>query len=328
MCALQHKEGGGNSILYFATWSELQEHQRKSHPPTCNWPACGRTFANTHNLRLHVQRHEAREKGHRVDDLGDDIVIDAESEDDEPSQILQPIIFPCSWIEEGKNFSDCRKIFRSKYAREVHMKNQHLGLKEYICSHADCTKKYGNKRSLNRHLLKCTHRGKAGNVDSSAGESADDEETINDDFFRQEGGAVPESSAERPKAIKRVREGEGHQLGSLLTSLTGRGYGQPKSFKKRKMRGRVVACPWSKICFLRDGTKGEGFEAESCPFRFSRLYDVQRHLEATHGINLLQSEISTMISKEEESQLATPCSGSNEVELQQKDGGNRGGQEE
>lgn len=330
MCALSHQEGG--AILYFASWSELQDHQRKAHPPTCTWPDCGRTFANAQNLRLHIERHKVMEREDGAYDLGEGVIVEGESDEDESHRVTLQTTFPCNWIAEvtGTSITDtsitdtstaCKKVFRSKYAREVHIKNHHLGLKEYVCSHFGCTKRYGNKRTLNRHSLKCSHKGRGGETGEEAieKESADEKEgettgqgVVSDDFFRSEGGAVPESSAERQRARKRNVDEES-QLGNLLTSLTGRGYGQPGSFKKRKMRGRVVTCPWSKICFLRDGVIEKGNEL-SCPFRFSRLYDVQRHLEAKHGISLLQTEISTLISKEEESQLATPRSGSNGVE--------------
>lgn len=306
MCALQHGEGK-DSVLYFASWSELQSHQRQSHPPTCTWPNCGRTFANTQNLKHHMQRHKEK------DSEGNMRRAEAsESEEEglveEEQKRTKKVLYSCDWISQEGQSTKCDKVFRSKYSRNVHIKNNHLGLREYVCSHCNCNKRYGNKRSLNRHLLKCGHRGEEVHSHHET-EGEENAESVDvepdDDFFRQEGGAVPETFAGRQPAPKRAREEGNTSLGSLLSSLTGSGYGQSNTLKKRRMRGRVVACPWSTICSLRNG-ESNGSEAISCPFRFSRLYDVQRHLESKHGIMLSQLEISTLLSEEEGSRLATP----------------------
>lgn len=335
MCALDHG-GEDTSLLYFSTWTELQAHQRESHPPSCDWPGCGKTFANSHNLRLHLQRHREREREHGTDVLGEGVVVVRESEDDGAEDEKRPPTFPCNWTPEGQGTAGCVKTFRSKYAREVHIKNQHLGLREYACHHPSCTKRYGNKRSLNRHMSKCTLGAKGKEITADIEESAastdgesencdedgavsDEGTPLDDDFFRREGGAVPESAAGRERARKRAREEGSSGPGALFSSLTGRGYGEPGATKKRRMRGRIVACPWSKICLLRDD--GQSDSAQPCPFRFSRLYDVQRHLQAAHSISLLQAEIASLLDKEEGSRLATPRSTSREHSLMPSAGG-------
>jgi general transcription factor IIIA len=299
MCALQHVSGD-SSILYFSTWTELRQHQRDAHPPTCTWPGCGKTFANLQNLRHHTQKHQEKEGERSVpQDEADDSDVSIEGGEEKKT-------FACDW-EEGLT-AKCTKTFQSKYARDIHVKNRHLGLQEFVCRHEGCSKRYGNKRSLNRHLAKC-HKASS----NDGGHSGDDEsdqgtnEVLDDDFFREEGGAVPESFAERQPARKRAREVESSDLHGLLSSLTGSGYGDAGISKKRKMRGRVVTCPWEKVCLLRDGE-----QISACAFRFSRLYDVQRHLESTHGIVLTQGDILSLIGDEEGSRLATPRSGNRE----------------
>ena len=69
-------EGVPDLLPYFATWSALQSHVRKTHPPTCSHASCnGRTFANHSNLRAHLKLHEQREL-----DLALDPDFDSESE--------------------------------------------------------------------------------------------------------------------------------------------------------------------------------------------------------------------------------------------------------
>ena len=47
---------------YFQTWSALQSHIRKSHPPICPHSSCtGRAFSNQGNLRAHLKLHEERD---------------------------------------------------------------------------------------------------------------------------------------------------------------------------------------------------------------------------------------------------------------------------
>jgi general transcription factor IIIA len=319
MCALQHAPEGGSG-LYFATWTELRQHQRDCHPPTCSWPGCSKTFANLQNLRQHMYRHEEKESGARTsreDEEGSDV----SSEDDDQGQAkAQKATFGCSWTPTEGVAPACSKVFRSKYARDNHVKNRHLGLKEYICRHAECLKRYGNKRSLNRHTAKCHNaRGDRQSGDDETDEEVKAEMALDDDFFREEGGAVPELFSERQPAQKRARESDGTAFGGLLSSLTGSGYGEARVSKKRKMRGRVVSCPWHKICLLRDAEA-----SNSCSFRFSRLYDVQRHLESTHRIPLSQVEILSLLEEEEGSRLATPrpsASGNRESSVGSESGG-------
>ena len=52
------------SRRYFPTWSSLQSHIKKDHPPTCPHKSCnGKTFSNSANLRAHLKLHENRAAG-------------------------------------------------------------------------------------------------------------------------------------------------------------------------------------------------------------------------------------------------------------------------
>ncbi|KAE8219817.1 hypothetical protein CF319_g6559 [Tilletia indica] len=78
--------------------------------------------------------------------------------------------------------------------------------------------------------------------------------------------------------------------------------------KKRKMRARIYACPWRRIVELQRRAQAEGVlddDAEEsdhdddeevdddddgplpeCEFRFSRMYDLRRHVRSRHGVDL------------------------------------------
>jgi len=55
-CSTAGQEG---SRRYFPTWSSLQSHIKKDHPPTCPHQSCnGKAFSNSGNLRAHLKLHE------------------------------------------------------------------------------------------------------------------------------------------------------------------------------------------------------------------------------------------------------------------------------
>lgn len=126
----------------------------------------------------------------------------------------------------------------------------------------------------------------------------------------------------------------------LLDLLTGRGYstsqtdgipgrcpahkdaddGESPTKRRRTTRGRIFACPWTKIRLELDqqmldpalrspsaeGTQqteavSEDCEESSgvaiCEHRFKRLYDLRRHLHAQHGLDLTSEELSAITTR-------------------------------
>lgn len=319
VCTHDHSaDGTAGGVAQFATWSELQAHQHAVHKPTCPLAHCAKGFKDARNLRLHLQRH------HRVEGDDDNAVHEAQ---DGSLAFEESVIgggFACDWLFDDGDGARCTQTFHTKYNRDVHFRTVHLGRKDFACPHKNCPRRFTSKRASIRHGYKCTfaveRNGEEGDVsddrytenDKSGGDEAASDD--DDDFFRIEGGAVPEAAADRPRARKRAYETLLHDDVTSLGCLTGRSYPEQRAIKKRKMRGRVLGCPWSQICHLRENGKiskhaGESTSDNVCSFRFSRLYDVQRHLKRQHGLHLTQIDILALLDEEERSILGSPRQG-------------------
>lgn len=99
--------------------------------------------------------------------------------------------------------------------------------------------------------------------------------------------------------------------------------------KRLKTRGRVLGCPWAQICSLRSSAGPSTFSAAEvptilmnpepaptptpdhepepeprCEYRFSRLYDLRRHLASAHSLILGDEEIRAVVPREERMRLA------------------------
>lgn len=359
VCTLPHKSS--DSTVQFATWSELQAHHRDAHKPTCPYSGCTKTFAEPRNLRLHLL------KVHGDGGFAEGSEGDFEANDGSMAFAGNAFQLPshiCGWTAKsalGDTSSlACTRTFPSRHACNLHVRNAHLGEHPYVCKNRGlgCERRFSSKRGAGRHGDKCP----LGDT-TSIPESAD-----MDDFFRREGGAVPEEAADRPRARKRSAATEDadadekaaakrrqlHQSGALLKLLTGSAYAQSTTSASwqtpsrddetraaRRQRGRVLACPWARICALRDERSerrsadvcraeasqqatsdtlsradvdgddehGDSSVPAACHFRFSRLYDVQRHLRATHGLELAQADIRVLLDKDEQKRLGAPRPG-------------------
>lgn len=310
VCFHESHQGKDKLEARFATWSELQAHQREDHKPFCD--ECKKYFKDARNLRVHTQRYHFQ--------LSEDDQ-DLEDSSHRPRADKTSHLFACGWLMEGKeDRKRCMQTFVSKYNRDLHVRTVHRNEKPFSCPHSGCQRKFTNKRALMRHQYKCSwltpnsseNQSDADDSDNASVETepavqggSDDE----DNFFRREGGAVPESFADRPRAQKRKMDAVSDSIGILQHDEKDLSIKKPK----RKIRGRILLCPWSKICRLRDEDDGEkeghgGFETV-CPFRFSRLYDVQRHLERKHGLALTQFNLSAFLDDEQKEVLGTPRKG-------------------
>lgn len=302
VCFHEIHQSEGQPAARFSTWSELQAHQRNEHKPMCM--ECKKNFKDARNLRVHTQRYHP----HSLED--DTQAVDS-------GHNYHP--FSCGWLmeetAEGEQAKRCAQTFVSKYNRDLHVRTVHRNEKPFSCPHSDCQRTFTNKRALMRHQYKCSwatpisSRNESDADDSdnaSEAEEFDLEDDGDDDFFRREGGAVPESFADRPRTQKR-------KLNAISTPFNIGQKDESSLAKKRKVRGRILSCPWSAICRLRDEEQSEAGSKETikhiCSFRFSRLYDVQRHLERQHGLALTQMDLCALLEEEEKEALGTPRKG-------------------
>lgn len=343
MCTLPHEltDGGlDKGIIFFSTWSELQRHQRDVHPPRCHWPGCeDKVFKTRDNLRAHLRRHEEKQKLYE-EDIGNPIQNSVDATD-APPPWRSATSLQCPACDRG---------FTSRYSRDVHHNTVHLGQRDYACTNYGCDKRYGHKHLVVRHARVCPFRdytnrdGAQAGVEGAASSKSNDleheaddeaEEDEGDDFFRKEGGAVPEGSASRGRVRTRKREHKADRDSSFLVDLlTGRGYrsevgaragietensadGSCCSQKRQKLaKRRILACPWPKLkmAMTEQGQAnrnfgGEGIEAVlGCDYHFSRVYDVQRHLLSKHGVELSQLKIRALLTNQERDALPLPRS--------------------
>ncbi|KAK0560053.1 hypothetical protein OC844_004002 [Tilletia horrida] len=465
-CALSHPSNGdsgsntGSGMLTFPTWSLLRAHMREAHPPRCPRPECadpasglGRAFKSADGLKAHLKRHEERDALLQAeqeaelaavigeDDDGDeDDHLDEDLEDCAAAdQSIAPIYgdpaktgykFACTHRQSGGPSSGpstqpCTKRFKTARALDVHTRVVHLGERRFQCSRG-CGKRFGYKCTKDRHEA----LGKCVPVAAEGKGQGQEEEMEDDDYFREEGGAVPERDAERPAvharprtrrssisvprpapelpsseglvvAAEKLDKGAGKEKKKQRQPLTGRARGveaygavardasvssssavgtatQKRNrdalfelftggsyaaasagagashassnehkgsakkrtraedqedpvhgvetagspSKRRKLQGRIYACPWRRIVELQraagadvaasadlrddggapaqhDGDEDhDQFEDEDeqeqerggslpeCAFRFSRMYDLRRHVKARHGVDL------------------------------------------
>lgn len=293
VCVFDHSQDGTpNGFAQFTTWSALQAHQRECHRPTCE--QCGKQFKESRNLRQHMQRIHDRATGIQSDQDG-------------------------SMTFSGD--TDLHNDYLTSDGNSASLP----------CPHDECSRSFHSHRALRRHESWCGKgTEKRGGVTTQAGDEADVSENetdlesnsdVDDDFYRCEGGAVPEHAADRSKTLKRswrdVDEDDVQtvSLSSLISAKYAQGEGRESSVsrsassvKKRRLRGRVLGCPWKQVCRLRDNLAADENQADhvSCSYRFSRLYDIQRHLRSEHKVNLAHIDIQALLFDEEQAQLGEP----------------------
>lgn len=97
---------------------------------------------------------------------------------------------------------------------------------------------------------------------------------------------------------------------ALLYRLTGFGYG-PSTHPSAPIPERKFACPFPGISAVAQqiaaapaGSVVTGDKVvdqqTSCEFRFKRIYDVERHLRATHGLVVDRNTLADWMEEEDE----------------------------
>ncbi|KZT38466.1 hypothetical protein SISSUDRAFT_986194 [Sistotremastrum suecicum HHB10207 ss-3] len=79
-----------------------------------------------------------------------------------------------------------------------------------------------------------------------------------------------------------VEESERRQPAFTISSLTGKSY---------SLAARSLPCPWPRAFSATPPEHGSADASHTCPFAFTRSYDLRRHLKAQHGVEKSKAEV-------------------------------------
>ncbi|CAE6408708.1 unnamed protein product [Rhizoctonia solani] len=260
-----------STTTQFSTWSLLQEHMRSVHPPMCPYPACnGRTFTSSKGLRGHIKTHRDREL--EAGYAADSSTVShkrAHTETDPVNEGSEPPPKRRRGGEVGRDWScpisDCDKSFKSKKAQQDHFRVTHEGLRRFACPKNGCNKMFGYKHVMQRHLER-HHRPQEDESTSSQPTSTDQEKDTG--------------------------------TSRIIALITGRDYDEPPQ-KARAARPRTINCPWPDV--FEVGKPSDNHTSQipeihpKCAFKFSRAYDLRRHLRSVHGLDVNADEASAWV---------------------------------
>ncbi|KAF5388883.1 hypothetical protein D9757_005592 [Collybiopsis confluens] len=302
-------------IIFFPTWSALQNHTRTVHPPMCTHSSCnGRIFSNAGNLRAHLKLHAQRdEEGQLNAALAPS--KEGGKEDQPPKKRRRGGEYGRDWKCSVEN---CEKDFKSvgflsdpgkkganvfqNKALTVHHNVTHLGKRDHICAHVDCGAFFGYKHLLQRHITRAHSK--------PAEESAHDVDSGASSFS---GSGFPESGHFESNTLAAA------PVMSLdIATITGVAYSARA--EKLLKETKVFCCPFPhlgdhKIKFivvsaeddteiiLDETTTTEptsdvaGLIGPNCQYVFSRGYDLRRHLRAVHKLDTAKESVDRWVKK-------------------------------
>lgn len=289
------QKSDGMSRPYFRTWTELQEHNRSVHPATCPYPTCaGRTFNSQKNLKAHMKIHEQREVEKEIYGVSD--------ADDEGDFVFAKKRRGGEIGRDWKCEADgCNKEFKSvrltiaigqivvsdhlvqKKAMRTHFSVTHLLERKFSCAHPGCSSNYGYKHLLQRHAAKA--HGIHSHVQPTD---------------------VPTDNTAQPSI-------------SAIDIITGKAYADLAS-SRLESNSKALRCPYPDLpaVFRSQITSthcpdpnATGCECrmllpfKSCPYVFSRSYDLHRHLRTTHGVEASRAHVDEWVCEEKTRRLTT-----------------------
>ncbi|OSD06096.1 hypothetical protein PYCCODRAFT_1405021 [Trametes coccinea BRFM310] len=277
----------GTDPVYYSTWSALQHHVRTVHPPTCPHPSCnGKTFSQQKGLRAHLKIHAQREQECDIDDA----VARSGSEDEErPRKKRRGGEVGRDWICD---VDGCGKDFKSKKALNTHHNIAHLGRRDFICPHGHCRRAFGYKHLLQRHLAKLhapNDPTASGNERGHGSESGSHSGNESDHPMG--------SPCEPPRTLD-------------IDLITGSAYAARA--KASLNQATKLQCPFphlpaslSPTSVSKDAEHSAPIASSSkrrsdCQYVFSRAYDLRRHLQAEHGIDVDREKVDEWVRSEKD----------------------------
>lgn len=144
-----------------------------------------------------------------------------------------------------------------KKALNTHRNVTHLGKRDFVCP--DCNKTFGYKHLLQRHNAKVHIQPSPDGEASTPAEVADSE-----------------------------NECQTHE--EHIDQITGKAYSDRR---KANPRSSAYPCPYPGVSALLDGELelSSLSGGASCDRHFSRLYDLNRHLEAEHDVRVSKDRL-------------------------------------
>ncbi|KAK9471018.1 uncharacterized protein V1510DRAFT_421406 [Dipodascopsis tothii] len=229
----------------FLTWSAMQKHIKTTHKATC--AVCGSVFAKPGILRQHMQVHDETLEQRRK--------------------------FVCE-------VDGCNKGFTRKHALVVHVATVHDDKRPFVCTVPGCDRAFGHKRLLRDHLQKGHNKPPS----PPAMAPAAHQHLLMNSLFHgmdfQPSAAFGGAYETQSKAV--FDDGSPVDLAGLDVDVSG----SPDFDADAHARRTLTVQP-----DIIERLSGVGYEdsgrniictVRGCKYRFSREYDLFRHLEGFH----------------------------------------------
>ena len=154
-----------------------------------------------------------------------------------------------------------------------------MGKRDFVC--LVCQKAFGYKHLLQRHTAKLHAQHISGHSSDEGG----DEEGDNEDHH---------TTAESDDETNAVADA--HQ--DIIDQITGKAYADRT--KTRVSSSTAFLCPFPHLdglpfASLEDKAEAGPSNPRPCDFAFSRVYDLRRHLHATHHLETTKEDLRTWI---------------------------------
>ena len=166
-----------------------------------------------------------------------------------------------------------------KKALQTHINVSHLGRRDFVCHRKDCTRAFGYKHLLRRHVAK-VHPSE-----------------------READTSSPDSEEEQEEGESQ-NEAHGKFDIDMIT-----GYSYTKQADADLKSAKVLRCPCPDFTGLlsEEEIQAQSFAAglstnpRQCEYVFSRAYDFRRHLAVSHSIVLSKEVVDGWVKKKRRS---------------------------
>lgn len=163
--------------------------------------------------------------------------------------------------------------YPQKKALQTHINVTHLGKRNFACHHKDCSRSFGYKHLLQRHVVKA-HPSERSGADTSEGVTTEgeDQEDQEDEFD--------------------------------IDVLTGNAYAKQAEVSVRS--AKALRCPhpdlhgfWSEA---QQASASTSKPQLPCDYVFTRGYDLRRHLAAAHEVAVAKDAVDTWVKRQKRKQ--------------------------